>query len=110
MCKVLRLAGRRARRQPGSRGLRRLGFREGLPGREALSRREDWQDLRRHLVHAARDDREADAGQGIAARILRLYTINKASLSMTSFYKARESSPLRIPRARLRCRRLDHVL
>ena len=39
-----------------------IGLREGLPGGEAVSRRQDRQDLRRHIVHAAGDDREADAG------------------------------------------------
>ena len=38
--------------------LRRQRLREGVPGREAVSRREDRSDLRRHHQHAADDDRE----------------------------------------------------
>ena len=38
--------------------LRRQRLREGIPGREAVSRREDRPDLRRHDQHAADDDRE----------------------------------------------------
>ena len=42
--------------------LRRLRLREGLPGREAVPRRQDRPDLRGHVEHAAPDDREAVTG------------------------------------------------
>ena len=58
----------------GRQPLRRLRLRQGLPGREALARREDRPDLRRHVEHAAGDDREAVAG--IASRLLLLLTVN----------------------------------
>ena len=41
---------------------RRLRLHEGLPGREALPRREDRPDLRGHDQHAAADDRQANPG------------------------------------------------
>ena len=62
---VLLLAGGRARRQPGRRGLRRLRLRQGLPGGEVLSRRQDRQDLRRHLEHAAGHHRQAGAWESL---------------------------------------------
>ena len=50
--------------------LRRLRLREGLPGREAVSRREDRPDLRRHVQPAAADDRQASAsGEAALAQV-----------------------------------------
>ena len=43
----------------------RVGVCEGLSGGEAVSRREDREDLRGHVVHAAGDDRQADAGLSV---------------------------------------------
>ena len=40
--------------------LRRQRLRQGIPGREAVSRRQDRPDLRRHVEPAAADHREAD--------------------------------------------------
>jgi alkylation response protein AidB-like acyl-CoA dehydrogenase len=40
--------------------VRRLRVRQGLPGREALSRRQDWPDLRGHVEPAAANDRQTD--------------------------------------------------
>ena len=37
------------------------GYTQGLPGREAVSRRQDRPDLRGHVEHAAADDRQGDA-------------------------------------------------
>ena len=48
----------------GGQPVRRLRIREGLPGREAVSRRQDRADLRRHVQPAAADDRQADPGVG----------------------------------------------
>ena len=55
---AVRVGGGRARRLDGGQPVRRLRLREGLPGREAVSRREDRPDLRRHVQHAAADDRQ----------------------------------------------------
>ena len=56
---VLRQRGR-TRHITGGPVVRRIRVREGLPGREALSRRQDRPDLRRHVQPAAADDRETD--------------------------------------------------
>src|SRR6185503_3846295 len=56
----LLVGGRRARELARREPLRRLRLREGLPGGEILSRREDRPDLRGHVEPAAADDREAD--------------------------------------------------
>ena len=45
----LLVGGRRARRLDGGQPTRRLRLREGLPRREAVSRRQDRADLRRHV-------------------------------------------------------------
>ena len=58
----LLVGGRRARRVARRQPVRRLRLRQGLPGREAVSRREDRPDLRRHVEPAAADDRQAAAG------------------------------------------------
>ncbi len=47
---------------------RRVRLCEGLSGREALPRRQDRQDLRGYVVHAAPDDRKA--GPGVAKLVL----------------------------------------
>ena len=62
ICKLVDLRGRRAGRLAGHQPVRRLRLREGLPGREALPRREDRPDLRRDDQHAAGDDRQALPG------------------------------------------------
>ena len=61
MCKIFVVGGRRARRVARRQSLRRQRLRQGLPGREALPRREDRPDLRGHVESAAADDREADS-------------------------------------------------
>ncbi len=48
----------RTGRLAGGEPVRRQRIREGIPGREAVPRREDRADLRRHLEPAAADDRE----------------------------------------------------
>ena len=62
----LLVGSRRARRVAGRQPVRRQRLREGVPGREALPRREDRPDLRRHVEPAAADDRQAAAGLMIA--------------------------------------------
>ena len=59
--------GGRARDVAGGESLRRVRIREGLPRREAVSRREDRPDLRRHVQPAAPDDREAGPRVGSAS-------------------------------------------
>ena len=58
MCKIFSSEGRRARHVARGQPVRRQRLREGLPGREAVPRREDRPDLRRHVEPAAADDRE----------------------------------------------------
>ncbi len=58
----LLVGGRRARGVARGQPVRRLRLRQGLPGREAVSRREDRPDLRRHVEPAAADHRQAAAG------------------------------------------------
>ena len=55
---VLHVAGGRARGEPVRGGLRRQRICARLPGREVLSRRQDRQDLRRHVEYAVDDNRE----------------------------------------------------
>ena len=56
--KVLFIAGRRTCDIVGRGNLRRLRLHEGLSGRKIFSRFEDRKDLRRHVEHAASDDRQ----------------------------------------------------
>jgi alkylation response protein AidB-like acyl-CoA dehydrogenase len=56
--KALFITLRRSRRLKSDRALRRLRLREGLPGRKILARLKDRLDLRRHVKHAASNDRE----------------------------------------------------
>jgi alkylation response protein AidB-like acyl-CoA dehydrogenase len=58
----LLVGSRRARRVARRQSLRRQRVREGLSGREAVPRRQDRPDLRRHVEPAAADDRQADLG------------------------------------------------
>ena len=45
--------------------LRRQRLRQGIPGREAVPRRQDRPDLRGHVQPAAADDRQADPGLAV---------------------------------------------
>ena len=60
ICKIFVVGSRRARRVARGQSVRRQRLRQGLPGREAVPRREDRPDLRGHVEPAAADDREAD--------------------------------------------------
>ena len=62
MCKLF--SSEVAERDGIARGepVRRLRVRQGLSGREAVSRREDRTNLRRHVEPAASDDCQADSG------------------------------------------------
>ena len=60
ICKTAVVGGRRARRVARRQPLRRQRVRQGISGREAVSRREDRPDLRRHVEPAAPDHRQAD--------------------------------------------------
>ena len=51
--------------------LRRQRLRQGLPGREALSRREDRADLRRHLEPAARKPSPSSSSDELTWRLTR---------------------------------------
>ncbi len=57
-----RVGGRGAHGVARGQSLRGLRLREGLPGREAVSRREDRADLRGDVEPAAADDREGATG------------------------------------------------
>src|SRR5262249_7265501 len=58
---ALFLAGLRAGDVALRGAFRRLRVYDGVPGREVLSRREDRDDLRRDVEHAALDDRQGGA-------------------------------------------------
>ena len=60
---AVRLAGGRARDLTGHRNLRRLRLHQGLSRREILARRQDRQDLRRHVQHATGNHRQARVGE-----------------------------------------------
>ena len=58
---VVCFRGGRARVEQGGRSPRWLWLHQGVSGGEALPRRQDRQDLRGHVEHAAADDREDTA-------------------------------------------------
>ena len=60
---ALHLAGGGARDVARHRSLRRIRLHQRLSSRKILARFEDWKDLRRHVEHAAGDDREAGDGK-----------------------------------------------
>src|SRR6185436_19840444 len=76
----------------GRESVRRLWVRQGLPCREAVSRREDRSDLRGHVEPAAADDRETVA---FVAATFRRPNLNSPMGARSDRSRARP--PLRVP-------------